>query len=285
MSKDISVIIPYYKMEAYLQSALNSILKQHLIPKEVIIINDASPCGSINKILKENTNIKIKYIVNLHRKGVSSSRNIGIKQASGDIIAFLDADDWWTEDHLQKSLEKFEQDPFIDIVAGPITNYSEKTKEFVPWQFSDWMIQRFPSSLTACNFIQPSAALVKTAILRKISGFDTSKELNHIEDYDLWIRLVQAGAKFGFRKEITCFYRRHDEAASADREKMELLHRNLVAKHRDFFLNAQRELIADLMHRSVNLHYLNRSPLFQVYVYLFKSLKKTKENILKFLNG
>lgn len=285
MSKDISVIIPYYKMEAYLQSALNSILKQHLIPKEVIIINDASPCGCINKILKENTNIKIKYIVNLHRKGVSSSRNIGIKQASGDIIAFLDADDWWTEDHLQKSLEKFEQDPFIDIVAGPITNYSEKTKEFVPWQFSDWMIQRFPASLTACNFIQPSAALVKTAILRKISGFDTSKELNHIEDYDLWIRLVQAGAKFGFRKEITCFYRRHDEAASADREKMELLHRNLVAKHRDFFLNAQRELIADLMHRSVNLHYLNRSPLFQVYVYLFKSLKKTKDNILKFLNG
>lgn len=272
-----------------IDKALESISVQSSLPWELIVVDDfGAQDGTKNAVelfFKKHLNHRVKYIRHKKNSGVSAARNTGIKNAQGKVIAFLDPDDWWTKDHLKKSLEFFEHDPAIDVVTGPITNFSEKTKKLSPWPLSKWMIQRFPASLAANNFIQPSATLVKTAALKKIGGFDTSKELNHIEDYDLWIRLVQDGAKFGFRKEITCFYRRHDEAASADREKMELLHRNLVAKHRDFFLNAQRELIADLMHRSVNLHFLNRSPLFQVYVYLFKSLKKTKDNIQKFLNG
>ena len=94
-----SVIIPVYNKEKYVQAAVKSVLNQTFTDFELIIVNDCSTDNSrkeVSKIISE----QIKIIEHHENKGLSASRNTGIKNATGNFIAFLDADDEWKPDFL-----------------------------------------------------------------------------------------------------------------------------------------------------------------------------------------
>lgn len=97
-----SVIIPIYKAEKYLELAVNSVLRQTYVNFEIILVDDGSPdnCPIICEHYKKKDN-RIKVI---HQKngGVSNARNNGIKCSMGDVICFLDADDQWVDDYLER---------------------------------------------------------------------------------------------------------------------------------------------------------------------------------------
>ncbi len=95
--------------------------------------------------------------------------------------------------------------------------------------------ERFTHSLAIGNPIQSSTAMVRTKSLLAIGGFTSAKDLQHVEDWDLWIRLVQSGSKFGFLDEALSYYRRHSESATASDEKTTRLIANLIAHHRAWF--------------------------------------------------
>jgi len=284
MSKpDISIVIPYYMMGKFIASCLESIKKQEQEPLEILIIDDASPKDELLDILKtynkEPFAKKIKVIRHQKNLGVSAARNSGIAEAKGKFCAFLDPDDLWEKKHLSSSWDIAQKHEKVDVVSGPVLFYEEESGKKYGWVFADWILQYFPASLASNCFIQPSATLVRTDLLQQAGGFDTSKELEHIEDYDLWIRLVEMGAKFAFRDEITCVYRRHPGAASTDPERMARLHQNLVQKHSLFFLSSQRVLLQSLMHRAGNMDLLMRNPLFQAYARLFQVFRKIKRKL------
>jgi len=277
----ISVILPSFKMGNFIGQALYSISSQTYPHWEVVVVDDAGP--------KDGTRAAVQAFANKHRKhrilykrhkknrGVSVARNTGIALAHGEYVALLDPDDWWEKDHLQKTMEILREHPGTGVISGPITNFQMSTKRFEPWPFADWMTTLFPASLASNNFLQPSATVIRTEALKKVGGFDESKKLQHIEDYDLWIRLVEKGIKFGFREKITCIYRRHEKAASSDHKKMAQLHENLVKKHKPFFLSAQRALIQYLMHKTTDLQCLNQNPLVILNCKLFYTLRKIKK--------
>lgn len=280
---DISIVIPYYKMREFIAPCLASIKNQEQEPLEVLIVDDASPENGLLRFL-ENSNQgvladKIRVIRHQKNLGVSGARNSGIAEAKGKYCAFLDPDDLWKENHLSSSLDIVQKHKNVDVVSGPVLFYEEESDKKYGWHFADWILQHFPASLASNCFIQPSATLVRTELLQQAGGFDTSKDLEHIEDYDLWIRLVEMGAKFAFRDEITCIYRRHPGAASMDSARMARLHQNLVQKHTLFFLTSQRVLIQSLMHRTGNLNLLMRNPLFQAYASLFRVCRKIKRKL------
>src|SRR5687767_9640047 len=98
---NISVIIPAYRAEATIHRALASVLKQTFKPFEVIVVDDGSPVPLAN--IEEQYDGTVK----LYRKkngGAGSARNFGIDHSKGDFIAFLDADDYWEPEKLERQL-------------------------------------------------------------------------------------------------------------------------------------------------------------------------------------
>ena len=102
----VSVIIPYFKKRDYIKRSLDSVLNQTYKNYEIIIIYDDTNLDDLSYIKKITENkSKIKVVINKKNLGAGRSRNIGIKNSNGKIIAFLDSDDEWLPEKLEKQLK------------------------------------------------------------------------------------------------------------------------------------------------------------------------------------
>jgi GT2 family glycosyltransferase len=182
----------------------------------------------------------IRHEVN---QGVSGARNTGIRAARGEFVAFLDPDDLFLPDHLKSAMGML-TGVEADVTCAPVESFRDGPGGWThkAW-FTGWRLDRFPSSLAVYNFIQPSAVVVRRSALMALNGFDTTPAIQHIEDYDLWIRLVEAGYRFAFMSSISARYRKHAGGATGDEEKFKQLHAVLFAKHPDFFREGHRRMM------------------------------------------
>ena len=118
--RSVSVVIPVFNCERYLQEAIESVFAQSVPVKEDIVIDDGSTDSSagVAGIFKN----KIKYVYQSHL-GLSLAVNRGVSLASGDFIAFLDADDIWVKDKLALQIAIFEDVPGLDMVFGHVQQF------------------------------------------------------------------------------------------------------------------------------------------------------------------
>src|SRR4026207_904759 len=139
----VSIIIPVYNAEKYIEQTIRSVLKQTLEDFEIIILNDGSKdnSGSIIKRLQEEDK-RIIYIPKSNT-GVSDTRNTGINRASGKYLAFLDADDLWKPDNLEEKINALKQtgkkwvfSDLENIYEEDNTLFSER-KNFKPFNITD----------------------------------------------------------------------------------------------------------------------------------------------------
>ena len=180
----ISVIIPTYNRKKTLARAIHSVINQSLSPFEILIIDDGSNDGT-EEWVKENFQ-NIKYIYQNNR-GVSSARNIGIENANGDWVAFLDSDDEWLSNKLHEQVIAIESNPKIKffhtneiwIRNGVRVNQMKKHKKYGGYIFE--------KCLDICR-VSPSSVLIQKEVFDNIGVFDES--LRVCEDYDLWLRIT-----------------------------------------------------------------------------------------------
>ncbi|MAI87260.1 MAG: glycosyl transferase [Candidatus Marinimicrobia bacterium] len=180
----ISVIIPTYNRKKTLARAIQSVINQSLSPFEILIIDDGSNDGT-EEWVKENFQ-NIKYIYQNNR-GVSSARNIGIENANGDWVAFLDSDDEWLPNKLHEQLKAIESNPEVKffhtneiwIRNGVRVNQMKKHKKYGGYIFE--------KCLDMCR-VSPSSVLIQKEVFDNIGVFDES--LRVCEDYDLWLRIT-----------------------------------------------------------------------------------------------
>ncbi len=180
----ISVIIPTFNRKKTLGRAIQSVLNQSLSPFEILIIDDGSNDGT-EEWVKENFQ-NIKYIYQ-NNHGVSSARNIGIENAYGDWVAFLDSDDEWLPNKLDKQVKAIDSNPKMKffhtneiwIRNGVRVNQMKKHKKYGGYIFE--------KCLDICR-ISPSSVLIKKEVFDNIGNFDES--LRVCEDYDLWLRIT-----------------------------------------------------------------------------------------------
>jgi len=145
---------------------------------------------------------------------------------------------------LERLLARFAKEADRDVATGPVVRFRKDARAYrQELVLPDWKVRNFPHSLSVHNFIQPSATMVRRDALVAVGGFTTEPSLQHIEDYDLWIRLVEAGKRFSFLREPTSGYRRHTAAASVDLERMKALDLCLRDRHRHFFQAGQSHMI------------------------------------------
>src|SRR5690242_5160744 len=109
--KKVSIVIPVYGAEQYVSAAVQSAIKQTYKNLEILIIDDGSPDKSI-EICQQFTDSRIK-IIRQKNRGLPGARNTGIRHAQGEYIGFLDADDIWLPEKIEKHVEHLDNSPDV----------------------------------------------------------------------------------------------------------------------------------------------------------------------------
>lgn len=186
--KLVSVIIPLYNTEKYIEETIQSVIKQSYPNIEVIVIDDGSHDNSadiIKKVTREDERVSYHYQNN---NGVSIARNNGIEKTHGEYVFFLDADDVWLTDHIEKRIALFEKDSSIQWTFGSIELIDEKSKKLKETIFgSDTNILNDLLSWNGNVITTPSTICVRRDCLINTS-FD--KNLSTAADQDFAIQLA-----------------------------------------------------------------------------------------------
>tara|TARA_A100001011_G_scaffold384563_1_gene457349 strand:+ start:271 stop:1146 length:876 start_codon:yes stop_codon:yes gene_type:complete len=180
----VSVIIPSRNRIAYLPRAISSVLNQSFIVHEIIIVDNNSSDKTISFV---KNNFKKVKVINEKKIGVSHARNLGIKNCRYEWIAFLDSDDEWMPDKINKQFAFLKKKNFklglvhtneIWIKNGLLKNQKKKHIKKGGFIFED--------CLDICR-ISPSSVLINKSLFNQFGLFDTKFKI--CEDYELWLRL------------------------------------------------------------------------------------------------
>lgn len=180
-----SIIIPVYNRKNLLKIAVDSVLNQSFSDFELIIVDDGSQ-DEIGKIFKGMDSARLIYLFQRHQ-GVAAARNLGILQAKGEFICFLDSDDRFRREKLRISYEYVKKYPGYKVFhteeiwyrKGGLLAHKKHHKKPKGWVFG--------FALKICC-ISISTACIKREIFTEIGRFD--KNLKVCEDYDFWLRVT-----------------------------------------------------------------------------------------------
>ena len=163
----VSIIVPVYNVEKYLEKCLDSLINQTLKDIEIICINDGSLDNSINILEKYAIKDNRLKIISQKNAGLSAARNTGINAASGDYIGFCDSDDWVSLDFYEK-LYKCAVQNNTDIACGEIIKIRKgKEKKFLTYN-NETIAKTYLEKLQSCNVPDYSYAWNKIYRLSKI---------------------------------------------------------------------------------------------------------------------
>jgi glycosyltransferase involved in cell wall biosynthesis len=191
----VSVIIPAYRAERTIRRAIDSALAQTVPPTEILVVDDGSPHPLAPCLADYDHRVRVIRQANAR---AASARNTGIEQATGEFIAFLDADDYWELDKLERQLEIFRTHSELGMVAGRY--YTEqpgavRTLAAIRVDNNHDRVLRVRSSQAfhLGTRVWTSVVLIRRSFLGKerfVSGLEPA------EDRDLWIRLASRGSLY-----------------------------------------------------------------------------------------
>lgn len=211
----ITVLMSIYNEKiSWIRQSINSILEQTYSDFEfIIVVDNPSIDDEIRDFLEKQSehDQRIKLIWNKKNIGLAKSLNKGIKLASGEYIARMDADDISESHRLAKELQ-FIQEKEYDLVSANKINIDENNKEIN----RDFPIKRNPNNVMQySNVIVHSLVLVKTDCIKKMNGY---RDLKNSEDLDLWLRMIESGYRLGILEEYLLHYRVRSNSASVERQ-------------------------------------------------------------------
>ncbi len=215
----VSVVIPTFNVEKYIEDTVSSVLNQSYNNFEIIVVDDSSNDRTV-EIVKElsGSDRRIKYFQIAHAGRPSVPRNFGIRKSAGELIAFLDGDDLWTKNKLKDQVASIENNSACAFVysMSVTTGASLFSSYYEVLPLLHKAVRSFDDLIIKGNSITCSSVLVKKTFLEKVNGFDEDPLLA-VDDYDLWIRLSKTGS-IGFISKIHVYYRVHPAQFSSDWE-------------------------------------------------------------------
>ncbi len=179
----VSVILPTYNRAATLPRAIDSVLGQTYPFFELWVVDDGSTDETPAMLASYGPSIRTLRQAN---RGVSSARNQGIRSSGGELIAFLDSDDYWLPEKLERQLARFQNDPHLQICQAEEMWVRNGVRVNPGRRHRKHAGMIFEKTLPLC-LISPSAVMVRRTLLDEVGLFDES--LPACEDYDLWLRI------------------------------------------------------------------------------------------------
>jgi glycosyltransferase involved in cell wall biosynthesis len=202
MANQTSVVIPCYQVQDYLGDALQSVREQTAPVREIILIDDGSP-DPVR--VPEGWSGPPLRLLRTENRGLPAARNLGIAQASGEFVAFLDADDAWEPRKIER------QEAVLNVCRDAVACYTRCVDQpgffaFGPYPPADVSDAEFLRVLYYGMFFPPSSVMVRREVLNRLGGFHEG--LGNGEDLELFVRLLTRG-RFVQVPEPLCWYRQH----------------------------------------------------------------------------
>lgn len=196
----ISVVIPAYNAAATLPDCLAALRSQTRLPDEVIVVDDGSQDGTASAVAAAG----VRLLRQPH-SGPAAARNLGIRNARGDVILFTDADCEPAPDWVEQMVQPL-ADPAVSGVKGTYrTRQREMVARLAQCEFAERydLLEREPT----IDFVDSHAAAFRAAALRQVGGFDPAFPQANNEDVDLSYRLAQAGHRLVFNRQASVYHR------------------------------------------------------------------------------
>lgn len=195
---------------AFLKEAMESLQRQTYHDYEVIVVDDGS-AADVGSMLKEYPNVT--FLTQEH-KGVAAARNCALKHSLGDVIAFLDADDLWAEEKLQKQICYLNEHPECDVIFAGTKNFTELSEEIL----TNRQKQLLHTNISTCLV----SSCVRKSLFERYGGF--REDLTYGEDTEIMARWAAAGICLAHCLEEPLYFRR------IHAENMSLLHNKIEKK-------------------------------------------------------
>jgi glycosyltransferase involved in cell wall biosynthesis len=251
----ISIVIPTFNHVNYLSKALESVLHQTYTNWEAIVIDNHST-DDTGKVIDKFNDHRIKYLKIQNNGVIAKSRNIGIKSAKGDWVAFLDSDDLWTNDKLKTCIESINNQ--VDLIYHDLEVRSNK-RTFFKGKINKTRQLKKPvliDLLVNGNAISNSSVIVRKKILIKIGLMDENKELIAAEDYNTWLKISKFTDQFLYLPKKLGFYYIHYEGIS--QKNMSIPTQKATQDFLHILNNKQKKKIeANIKYISGRFNYLN----------------------------
>lgn len=194
MNPKVSIILPTYNGAKFIANSMESVAGQTFNDWELIVIDDGST-DDMSRIVSELAakDSRIKYFKNDKNLGIQKSLNRGIKEAGGEYIARIDDDDVWADkDKLKKQVEFLENNRDYVLVGTGTIVVDEDDNEIARYLLPEEDDDIRKKILSKNCFTHSSILFKKDAVLR-LGGYSEGKDVLHVEDYDLWLRLGKVG--------------------------------------------------------------------------------------------
>ena len=214
----MSVVIPSHNYAAFLPQAVSSVLAQRApgIDVEVIVVDDGSTDNTVE--VAQGLGADITFI-HQENTGPSGARNAGLRAASGDFVAFLDADDLFAKGLFASHLRVFEAQPELDMVICRCMDiqHGQGDRGLALWSLanSHWAVHACNANLAPIHCF-----LLRMSCARRVGFFDES--IRYCEDQEYWLRCYGYGAKVGVNPDGLVLYRRHGDNSTRDMRPMYL---------------------------------------------------------------
>jgi glycosyltransferase involved in cell wall biosynthesis len=203
----ISVVIPVYNGAEFISSAIRSVLRQTLPASEVIVVDDGSTDGSADIALEFGAPVKV---LRLPHQGGAAALNAGLAEANGDLLAFLDADDLWSEDKLGLQSAIITFDDSCDAVFGRVVQFFDMENRISEPREIDGTSESFVGA-------HKIAMLIRRFTFDRVGPFAPEA----VADFPEWYaRAVQSGIRVEFLEQVVAFRRIHRSNTTKSRRKM-----------------------------------------------------------------
>uniref|UniRef100_B8HTE2 Glycosyl transferase family 2 n=1 Tax=Cyanothece sp. (strain PCC 7425 / ATCC 29141) TaxID=395961 RepID=B8HTE2_CYAP4 len=224
----VSVIVPVYNCARFLAKTLDSVFAQTYSPIEVLVIDDGSTDDS-GHIAQSYREVRYYYQSN---QGVSAARNVGIKAARGEFIAFLDADDLWQSEKLSVQVAYMLQHPDVQVTAPWALHFLEPGTEVPKWFTAE-------HSLGERELIIPSSIVAHKSVFHQVGVFSTDYAAS--EDIEWLCRLKDHRTLITVLPEVLTLRRLHGEnlswimASTAKSYRLKILRESIARKSQRFY--------------------------------------------------
>ncbi|KGF72700.1 glucosyl transferase [Neosynechococcus sphagnicola sy1] len=239
----VSVVIPVYRVEKYISETVKSVLQQTFTDFEVLIIDDESPDSSI-EICQSFSDPRIK-IIHQENRGLSGARNTGIRHSVGEYIAFLDSDDVWLPEKLEKHLRHLESSPEVGLSFCRSAFIDESGQFLGTYQMPQ--LKDIETAYLLCRnpVGNGSAPVIRKSVLEEIKFFNDHRgsmedyyfdeQFRQSEDIECWIRIsILTNWKIEGIPDVLTLYRVNSGGLSANYFKQLDSWENVIKKTRSY---------------------------------------------------
>ena len=212
----VSIIMPNFNHGRFLRESIQSVLAQTYQNWELIIVDNYSTDESVEVVGEVLADERVRLVRFDNRGVIAASRNKGLSMASGELVAFLDADDTWSAKKLEYSVKEHRKGAHFSFHDMKVMD--ERSRQLVWSSLRGRRIgsNKFKSLVKFGNPIVNSSAVVDKLALGQVGFLNSSKDMIGSEDYNLWLKLAEHGVKFKYIPISLGTYRLHKGGVSRD---------------------------------------------------------------------